>query len=191
MVRRSARHETPTPRSRLDTVPEPIMVPVPSARVLATCAISAGKSKAGDIKETDLAEVEQALVKQRPLVHATTVDVVSEVIDHCESFDIGRLIDAFEGDELDVVDAAVAIAVHQVDGAAADSLNRRNFELHRADVPRMGLGAKLNGAGVRGPGIAHAKAHRTYARPVDPGEGLAETFGLGVYDEAHRPGGRG
>ncbi len=44
-MRRSARQVEPDPRSTLDTVPEPTMLPGPSRRVFAACAISWPKSK--------------------------------------------------------------------------------------------------------------------------------------------------
>ena len=45
MVRTSARQHEPKLRSRLETVPEPIMVPAARGRVCAACWIKRGKSK--------------------------------------------------------------------------------------------------------------------------------------------------
>src|SRR5207253_1186000 len=94
----------------------------------------------------DLAEAEELLVELAPLVHASLVDVVGEVVDLLQARAARPFFGAGDGDEVDVVDRELtltptlsqgrgrrAIAVHQINQASANPLQRGDVQLHRAD----------------------------------------------------------
>eukprot|EP01092_Planopodium_desertum_P006744 TRINITY_DN27644_c0_g2_i2.p1 TRINITY_DN27644_c0_g2~~TRINITY_DN27644_c0_g2_i2.p1 ORF type:complete len:545 (+),score=220.81 TRINITY_DN27644_c0_g2_i2:1283-2917(+) len=93
-----------------------------------------------DVEVADLAEVEQALVVVRPLLHVAEVQVVGQVVDEGQAEALRAQLGA--GDQLVVAieDAAgIAVAVHQVQHAVADALaidgNRTLLVLeHRAEA---------------------------------------------------------
>src|SRR5471032_793328 len=69
-----------------------------------------------DIEVADLAEIEEALVETRPLVHAPAMDVVRQVIDVGETNARRIVVDARQELEIDIVDAAaLAVAIDQID----------------------------------------------------------------------------
>ena len=90
---------------------------------------------------------------------------------------------SLHGHEVDVVDRALAVAVDQVDEAAADAFDRRDLQLHRSDARLHRLRAELDAALVRRGGILHAESHRAGRRAVLAREALAEAVRLGVDDE--------
>ena len=86
-----------------------------------------------DVEVADLAEVEQLLVEVRPERHAAAVDVVREVVHQLQAVACRVAVDALEELEVDVVDRlAVLEAVDEVERRAADALDRRQAQLHRA-----------------------------------------------------------
>ena len=60
-----------------------------------------------DVEVAHLAEVEQPLVEARPLVHATAVHVVREVVDGGQPRALRVLVHARQRHEVDVVDRDV------------------------------------------------------------------------------------
>src|SRR5471030_2109692 len=69
-----------------------------------------------DVEIADLAEIEEALVEARPLVHAPAMDVVRQVIDVGETDARRIVVDAGQELEIDVIDAAaLAVTIDQVD----------------------------------------------------------------------------
>eukprot|EP01092_Planopodium_desertum_P006740 TRINITY_DN27644_c0_g1_i1.p1 TRINITY_DN27644_c0_g1~~TRINITY_DN27644_c0_g1_i1.p1 ORF type:complete len:612 (-),score=250.58 TRINITY_DN27644_c0_g1_i1:79-1914(-) len=82
-----------------------------------------------DVEVADLAEVEQALVVVRPLLHVAEVQVVGQVVDEGQAEALRAQLGA--GDQLVVAieDAAgIAVAVHQVQHAVADALDDRGVD---------------------------------------------------------------
>ena len=136
-----------------------------------------------DVEVANLTEIEQTFVEPSPFVHAALVNVVRQMVDSREAGADGRAFGVADRDEIDVVDSLVAIAVDQIDRAAADTLDRWDVELHRPDWTGMSLGAEFDRPCARLCGIAHAKADGAYARSVHLGEGLGEAVGLRVDDE--------
>ncbi len=110
-----------------------------------------------DVEIADLTEVEEVLVELGPKRHAALVHVVGEVIDAGESHALGRGVGAGQRHEIDVVDRVVAVAVDQIEDAAADSLDRGDVELHRPDLAGDRLGAEADGALIGARGVAHAE----------------------------------
>src|SRR5262249_5715439 len=93
-------------------------------------------------------------------------------------------LDAVDRHEVHVVDAALAaIAVNQVDQAVANSLDRRDVELHRPDLALHTPGAELDGATVGAARILYPEGDGADAGTVDARKALGEAFGLGVDDE--------
>ena len=93
-------------------------------------------------------------------------------------------IDAVDELEVDVVDRrAVAEAVDQVQRRAADALDRRQPQLHRAGRHVDRLRAELERAPVRLVRVAHAKRHAARRRPVLGGEVRRDARRLVVDDE--------
>src|SRR3546814_6519348 len=85
-----------------------------------------------DVEVADLAEIEEALVEGRPLLHAPAVDVVGQVVDDGEAGARRTLVGARQRLEVDVVDrAVVAVAIDQVDERIADALDGGDVQLHR------------------------------------------------------------
>ena len=145
-------------------------------------ALQAGQL-ALDVEVADLPEVEEPLVEVRPQVHAAAMDVVGEVIDIGQAGAARVGLHARHGHEVDVVDAAVAVAIDQEDQAVADALDGRDVQLHRADLALHRLGAERLRPLQGGAGILDAKGHGADRRSVHAGEGLGEAVGLGVDDE--------
>src|SRR5207237_3992537 len=59
--------------------------------------------------------------------------------------------------EIDVVDRVLAVAVDEVDQAAADALDGRDVELHRPELAVHWLGAELDRAVIGRGGILDAE----------------------------------
>ena len=70
---------------------------------------------------------------------------------------LGLQLDRGDGDEIDVVDRELAVAVDEVDAAVAHAVDRRDVELHRAHIGLDGPGAAVQRALVGGTGVAHAQ----------------------------------
>src|SRR5262249_14655192 len=96
-------------------------------------ALQAGQL-AFDVEVPDLAEVEEPFVEVRPQVHAAAMDVVREVIDIGQADAPWIGVDSRRSHEVDVIDAAVAVAVDEKDEAVADALDRRDIQFHRPDL---------------------------------------------------------
>ena len=111
-----------------------------------------------DVEVPDLAEIEQPLVKGRPVRHATPVDVVRQMVHDLQATPRRMPVHAFDELEVDVVDGlAIFVAIDQVQGRPADALDRRQSQLHRAGGDVQRLGAKLQGALVGLVRILHAE----------------------------------
>ena len=85
--------------------------------------------------------------------------------------------------EIDIVDRVLAIAVDEIDEAAADPLDRRDVELHRPDLAVHRLGAQRNRALIGFGGVGDAKGDRAHRRAVQSGKGLSKALGFGIEDE--------
>src|SRR5215469_959217 len=98
-----------------------------------------------DVEIADLPKAEEPLIKAGPDIHAALMDVVRQVID-CGKADAARLLlNPRQRHKVDIVDrAAGAGTIDKVDQAAADPLDRRDVELHRADLALDRLGAQLD-----------------------------------------------
>ena len=108
--------------------------------------------------------------------------VVGQVVDRGEPDPGGRPV----GDqrvEINIVDRAVAIAVDEVDEAAADPLDRRDVQFHRPELAVHRLGAELDRAVVGRGGVLDAERDRADRGPVQARESLRKALGLGVQDE--------
>ena len=113
-----------------------------------------------DVEVADLAEVEELLVEPRPIGHAAAVDVVGEVIDELQAVPHRMAVHAVDELEVDVVDRpALAMAVDQVQRRAADTLDRRQAQLHRAGRDLDRLGAQLQCAGIGQRRVLDPKRH--------------------------------
>ena len=94
-----------------------------------------------------------------------------QVIDELEAVAHRMAVDAVDELEVDVVDRrAVAEAVDQVQRRAADALDRRQAQLHRAGRHVHRLRAELERALVRLVRILDAKRHAAGRRAVLGGE---------------------
>ena len=82
--------------------------------------------RALDVEIADLAEVEQALVIVRPLVHVAEIQIVGEVIDEGQPQPLGHHLRARQPFVVRVVDGArVVVAINDVQHAAADAFDHR------------------------------------------------------------------
>jgi hypothetical protein len=149
-----------------------------------------------DVEVADLAEVEQALVELRPLVHAASVHVVGEVVDEDEAGALGgrrcaapEIFVARKGYEVDVVDRPPervrGVAIDEVDQGVADALDRRNGQLSRSGLafhaPRAAVEQLLVGRG----GVLHAEGDGAHAGAVAAREVLRKRALLAVDHEVH------
>ena len=87
------------------------------------------------------------------------------------------------GHEIHIVDGAIAVAVDEIDEAAADALDRRNVELHGSGGGGTGFGAEFQGARIGKARIGHPERHGACARSMGPRESLRKAVVLGVDDE--------
>ena len=155
---------------------------LPSGLVIAL-AFDAGQLSF-DVEVADLPEVEEPPVEPGPDVHAAAMDIVCQVVDDRETHTRGVRIDAGQRHEIDVVDcAARAIAVDEVDQAAANPLDRRDVELHRPDAAEHRLGAQFDRPLISHRGILHPERDCTDARAVQPRKALRKAFRFGIDDE--------
>ncbi len=135
-----------------------------------------------DAEVANFPEVEQLLVETGPDVHVAAPDVVREMIDAQQAGGSMRLgVD--DGYEVDIVNRALAIAIDQVDQAAADSLDRRDVEFHGTRGDRPGFGAQIQRARECQARVGDAKRHGAGARPVSARESLRKAVVLRVDDE--------
>ena len=82
-----------------------------------------------DVEEADLAEVEQLFVEAGPDIHAAAMDVVGEMIEIEQAGADGTRIARAEPFELGIIGRALgAIAIDEIQQAAADALDRGNIE---------------------------------------------------------------
>jgi hypothetical protein len=77
----------------------------------------------------------------------------------------------------------VAVAIHEVDQAAADALDGRDVQLHRPDPAVERPGAELDRALEGVARIRDPERHRAGGGTVHAAEALREAGGLGVEDE--------
>jgi hypothetical protein len=68
------------------------------------------------------------------------MDIVGQVVDRGQPDPLRRT--GGKGNEVDIVDRPLAVAVDQINQAAADPLDGRDVELHRADLAVHRLGAE-------------------------------------------------
>ena len=85
--------------------------------------------------------------------------------------------------EIDIVDRVLAVAIDEIDQAAADPLDRRDVQLHRADLAVHRLGAEPDRPVIGRRGVLDAERDRADRRPVQPRKGLREALRFGVQDE--------
>src|SRR6266481_2509382 len=124
-------------------------------------------------------EAEQMPVEVHPVARALAQDGLhhAEVMQARER--ARPRLSARQGNEIDVVDGEIAVAVDEVDQAVADAVDAGDVELHRRGARRHVPGAKVERMLVRKGGVAHAKSHRRYRRH---GAGRA----VRVDDQVHR-----
>src|SRR5579872_6487316 len=146
-------------------------------------ALDAGQL-ALNVEITNLPEIEEPLVEPGPHIHASLMDVVRQMVDRRQADALRRLLDARYRHKIDVVDRATrAVAVDEVDEAAADALDRRDVQLHRADPALDRLGAELDRPAIGQGRVGDPKRDGTNARAVKPREALRKAFRLGIDDE--------
>ena len=134
-----------------------------------------------DVEVADFAEIEQALVEARPLVHVAAMDVVREVVDERQARRLERL--GRDRPKVHVVDGVFAVPVDEIDERSPDADDRGNVEFHRPDAVAMRLRAERDRALERRRRIPYAKRHGAHGRPMRLGELLRERVGLGIDDE--------
>src|SRR5882757_952449 len=135
-----------------------------------------------DAEVANFPEIKQLLVKAGPHIHIAALDVVREMIDANEPHRWGGPRSA-HGHEVDIVDGALAVAIHEVDEAAADADDRRNVQFHGTcgDGPRFRT--QVERTGVRQSRIGDAKCHGAGAGPMGARELLCETVMFRIDDE--------
>ena len=147
-------------------------------------AASEARVGALDVEVTDLAEVENLLVKAAPKRHAAFVNVVREVVDDLEAVTRWVAVHPFDEFKVDVVDAlAVFKAVDQIQRRTANALDGRQAQLHRASGHLHRLRAHLQRTFVRFVRVLHPKGQGTGTRPVLGRKVTGQAFGLAVDDE--------
>ena len=132
-----------------------------------------------DIEEPDLAEVEQFFVEAGPDIHAAAMDVVGEMIEIEQPGAFGPRIFRAQPFEFGIIGRTLgAVAIDEIQQAAADALDRGNIErlLRGRNVGR--LRAQRQRALIGRLRIDHAKRHRRRARPVRGDK--VETVGAGL-----------
>ncbi|SOY73835.1 protein of unknown function (plasmid) [Cupriavidus taiwanensis] len=137
-----------------------------------------------DVEIADFAEIEQLFVEVGPVSHAATVDVVGQVVDQLEAVADRVAVDALDELEVDVIDRLAFLeAVDQVQRRAADALDRRQAQLHRAGRDLDGLRAQCQRARVGLVRILDAESHAAGARAVLGGKVGGVAVRLAVDDE--------
>jgi len=120
-----------------------------------------------DIEVSDFAEIKDALVKVCPVVHATAIDIVSQMIDHVEPAALGMPVNTVEIVEVDIVDrAALLEPIDKIQRRAADTLDGRQPQFHRTGFYFDRLGAKFQRTRVGKLSIVHPESHTARRRPV-------------------------
>ena len=153
---------------------------------------SSGPVLAVDVEVADLAEVEQALVEVGPFLHAATVHVVRQVVDHaqaiartgwaapraCRRRPSGHEVDVIDRDVADVARLgapSLAIpAVHRSRSASRRCPDGGDVQLHQARLVVDAPGAQFQRALVGGVGILHAEGHGADGGAMVLGEVLGE-----------------
>ena len=108
---------------------------------------------------------------------------MGDVVDRGQPDGRARII--LGGHEIDVVDGALAVAVDEIDEAAADPLDGRNIELHRTGASLVRGRAVLDEFGVGGGRVRDPEGHGAHAGTVRRGEAVGEAVGLGIDDEVN------
>ena len=86
-------------------------------------------------------------------------------------------------DEVHIIDGAIAVPIHEIDQAAADSLDRRDVQFHGSGGGGSGLRAQFQRARIGEPRIGDAKCHGAGAGSMRPRELLRKTVMFRVDDE--------
>ena len=111
------------------------------------------------------------------------MDIVGEVIEIGEPDTFDPLRRARQGDEIDVVDVLRAIAIDEIEVGAADTLDRWDVQLHRADSALHRRRPSLDRELERLAGVAHAEGHGVGRGTVRRAEVGRLTLRLHVEDE--------
>ena len=98
-----------------------------------------------------------------------------QVVDAGEPDRRSMRVGAGQRDEIDIVDRVLAIAIDEVDQAAADPLDGRDVEFHRAELAVHRPGAELDGALIGGGRILDAKGDDAHRRAVQPARKPAQS----------------
>ena len=120
-----------------------------------------------DVKIADLAEVEDPLIKRRPVRHAPAVDVVRQVIDQLEAGPHRIAVRPGFVNEIDVIDAeVVTVPVNQVDDRSANPSDSRQTQFHHPGAAFHRLRAARDGLGIGLGRVVHAKTHAAGRRAM-------------------------
>ena len=115
------------------------------------------------------------------MIHPALEHVVGQMVDRGEAD--ARHVLVADAHEIDVVDRVPAIAVDQIERAAADAFDGRDVELHRPGPPGERLGAELERAAIGGGRIFDPERHGADAGPVGGGKRLGGALRFRVQDE--------
>ena len=140
----------------------------------ADLAIGRGHRAAGeprilalDVEIADLAEIEDTLVKSRPMRHPARVDIVRQMIDGVEPRAHRVPVHPRRIDEIDVVDAGgIAVPVDQIDERAADPAQRGDAQLHHPGACLHRLRPARDRFLVGGGRVLHAERHAAGGWPM-------------------------
>ena len=85
--------------------------------------------------------------------------------------------------EIDVVDRVPAVAVDQIERAAADAFDGRDVQFHRPRPPRERLGAEVQRPPIGAGRVFDPERHGADAGPVGGRKRLGGAFGFRIQNE--------
>src|SRR5262245_11643244 len=136
-----------------------------------------------NIEVANLAKVKQVPIELSPVIHASEMDVMRQMIDPFQANAVDLLRRAVDGSEVHVVNRPIAITVDEIYQTAAYAPDGRNVELHRSHSALVRFSAAFNGALQGVSGIFDSDGKGAYGRAVYPGKSAREAIRLMVDDE--------
>ena len=157
---------------------------------LAARARQGPREKAGlfsfDVEIADLPEIEEILVEAIPAVHIAAEDIIGQMIKVVyAAADRPRIFLADPIKGVRIGRTFIAIAVDEIDEAAAYAFDRRDVERLWPTFAGIRLGALRHGMGESPRGVDDAPSHSGRGRAVEIDETAAETLCIRVQNIVH------
>src|SRR5690606_14137942 len=132
---------------------------------------------------TQFAEIEELLIEVCPVRHATTIDVVCQVVDELKTRANRLMVYPFNELEIDVIDGRPFFeAVDEIERCSANSFDGGQAQLHETRMQLHGLCTQVDCASISFLRVLYAKGEAAHRWPMLSGKISSRAFRLAVDD---------